>query len=442
MKGLDLTETIKQAGVVGAGGAGFPTHVKVSSKAEYLILNAAECEPLLRVDQNLIMLYCDEIIQGLLHIASAIGASKTFIGIKAKHSDVIEKLNSSLSADDNIEICSLGDFYPAGDEQTLVNEVTSRVVPEAGIPLKVGCIVVNVETVLNIYNAINGQPVTSTWLTITGEVPKPVTLRLPIGLSVKEALRLSGLNEFNGIKVIDGGPMMGKIIKDLDEPITKTTKGLIVLSEDTYLIRRKMLTTAEALRQSKASCLQCRMCTDLCPRYLLGHNMQPHIMMRKSNFDRGSEPIGAETASLCCECGVCDMYACPVGLSPRLININYKQKLSQGGIKYTPSKSEFNVRDVREYRKVPVKRLIARLGLKQYDVPAPVEQIDYSAYEVRIPLKQHIGAPCIPTVRPGQMVNAGDIIGEIPDGALGARLHASISGEVVEVSKYITIKSI
>lgn len=438
---MDLVQSIREAGVVGAGGAGFPAHVKFASKAEYVILNGAECEPLLRVDQQLIVEFAEQIIEGLEEIVKLVEAKKAYIGIKAKHKEEVYILKEKLKGNSIVELFQLEDFYPAGDEQALVNEVTKRVVPEAGIPLKVGCIVTNVETVLNMMESLSGKAVTHTYLTITGKVTKPVTVKLPIGITYEEAIGLAGIKNTRGIALIDGGPMMGKIVTNLQAPITKTTKGIIVLDEDHSLIRKKSMNTKMALKQSKAACLQCRMCTELCPRYLLGHNMQPHLMMRMSNYDCDNLEK-AETASLCCECSACELYACPAGLSPRLINIHYKQKLSEIGKRYTPNKTEFEALTSREYRKIPVKRLISKLGLKEYDVNAPLEEIEYYPQRVKILLKQHIGAPCVPVVQIGQGVSQGELIGEIPENAMGARVHASISGIVREISNYIEIESI
>jgi len=437
---MNLLESVRAAGVVGAGGAGFPTHVKLASKAEYVILNGAECEPLLRVDAQLILVFANQIISGLEEIVKVVEAKKAYIGIKAKHKEEIFALKEKLKENSIVEVFELKDFYPAGDEQSLVNEVTKRVVPEAGIPLKVGCIVMNVETVLNIMESLDGKTVTHTYLTIAGRVPKPVTLKLPIGITYKEAITLAGVTNTKGIALIDGGPMMGKVITNFYEPITKTTKGIIVLEEDNFLIRRKSMTTKMALRQAKAACEQCRMCTDLCPRYLLGHDMQPHIMMRMANYNYDNLEK-AETAFLCCECSICELYACPVGLSPRLINIHYKKRLIEAGKKYIPKRDEFEVLESKEYRKIPVKRLISRLGLKEYDVEAPLEDIKYCPQKVKILLKQHIGAPAFPVVQIGQVVTAGEIIGEIPENAMGARIHASISGIVKEISNYIEVES-
>ncbi|MEG1255492.1 4Fe-4S dicluster domain-containing protein [Clostridium sp.] len=437
-----LIETIRTNGIIGAGGAGFPAHVKFSAKAEYVILNCAECEPLLRVDQQLIILYAEEIIETLEDITKQVEAKKAFIGIKSKHRAAIDVLKVKLKGHENIEIFPLRDFYPAGDEQSLVNEVTGRIVPEGGIPLKVGCIVTNTETVLNLSNGLKDKPVTHTYLTIAGDVPKHVTLRLPVGIPVREVLTLAGIHDISNIQVIDGGPMMGKILSDINSPITKTTKGLVVLPKDHSLIRKKNMTPQMAIHQSKAACLQCRMCTDLCPRYLLGHNLQPHLMMRKSNYDRGNNVEGAEMASLCCECGVCELFACPASLSPRLININYKKKLAENKIKYIPLTNNYSEQPSKEYRKIPVKRLIGKLGLKEFDVEAPLEEINYEPKKVRIPLKQHIGSPSIPVVQIGQLVHIGDLLGEIPENALGARVHASIDGRVTEVGNFIEIESL
>jgi Na+-translocating ferredoxin:NAD+ oxidoreductase RnfC subunit len=241
--------------------------------------------------------------------------------------------------------------------------------------------------------------------------------------------------------VIDGGPMMGKILADLEGPITKTTKGLIVLNEDHPLIIRKMIKLDTARRISKTACEQCRMCTDLCPRYLIGHNMQPHKMMRKVNYQY-EDLENADIALLCCECNVCELYACPVNLPPRTINTLYKAKLAEKGIKYVPQKTEFYPREIRDYRKVPVKRLILKLGLQAYDKEAPFEEITFNPTTIMIPLKQHTGAPAIPVVSIGQMVKKGDLVGEISDNALGARVHASISGRVTGIDKNIMIESI
>lgn len=431
--GLNMVNRIREAGVVGAGGAGFPTHVKLDAQAKWLILNAAECEPLLRVDQQLCEERAQELVRLMAQVAKHLRAEKAVIGIKKKHGAALEKLTRYCNSKNSVQVFPLEDFYPAGDEQVLVAEITGFAVPELAIPLKVGCVVLNVETLLNIGEALAGNPVTRTCLTVAGEVPHPKTLWLPLGISYKEALSAAGVETVTGMVVIDGGPMMGRVIRDFSEPITKTTKGILLLNQEHRLVQRKTLSADQARRAARTACEQCRMCTDLCPRYLIGHNMQPHKMMRKVGYTY-ERLEDAAIAQLCCECNLCELYACPVGLSPKTINVMYKGKLATEGIRHVPNpQPEF--RSVREYRKTPVKRLIQRLGLSALDQPAPMEESSYQPEKVRVLLKQHAGAPALPVVSVGEAVVVGQLIGEIPPNALGARIHASITGVVSAVDQ-------
>lgn len=436
-----FADLVKAAGVVGAGGAGFPTHVKLSSKPEYVIMNAAECEPLIRVDQQLLLLYPGEILQGLRQILNETGAKKAYIAIKSKHGKVIDRLKAELAKYQNIEIFELKDFYPAGDEQVTVYEVLKRVVPQGGIPLEVGCVVCNVETVLNAYHAAHGKPVTGTYVTITGEVDKPATYLLPIGMSYREALKLCGAVNLENKTAIDGGPMMGKLISDFDLPVTKTTKAIILLNNDHYVIKKKGLTKKQILNQSKMACIQCVRCTDLCPRNLLGHNVKPHLVMRIANY--GLQDFeGMKTALGCSECSACELFACPGGLSPRRMNVMVKQELARAGVKIDSKGKTFVPSPFFEYRRIPVKRLIQRLDLKKYDLVAPLSQCEYSPDKVAIPLKQHVGTPAAAIVREGDLVEKGALIAGMEDGKLGANIHASIAGTVTEVTdQFIVIRT-
>ncbi|MDO9491485.1 4Fe-4S dicluster domain-containing protein [Acetobacterium sp.] len=437
----EFINSIIAAGVVGAGGAGFPTHVKLAAKAEYIIVNAAECEPLIRVDQELLINFTVDFLDGLNRIIEETDAVKGVIAIKAKHQDVIKYLNKQIENYKKIEVFPLNDFYPAGDEQITVYEVLKRVVPRGGIPLNVGCIVCNVETVLNVNYAMQGKTVTTTFVTITGEVNTPATYCLPIGMSYRQAMELCGVKTLDEKVGIDGGPMMGKLITDFDAPITKTTKAIIVLNRDSLLIQEKTKTIEQVLKQSRIACIQCQKCTDLCPRDLLGHHVKPHIVMRIANYGL-SDFSGMKTALGCSECGACELYACPNGLSPRRVNIMIKQEMAKAGIRIDKNDETVTPSEMIDYRKIPVKRLIERVGIKKYDVKAPLEKYQYQLSRVVIPLKQHIGASAIPTVEKGMMVSEGTLIGKIEKGNLGANIHASISGVIKEITKeFITIEA-
>lgn len=434
---MNLLDMVREAGIVGAGGAGFPTHVKLESKAEYILLNGAECEPLLRVDQQLMEIFPDEIIKGFEAAGRFVGAKEAIIGIKGKHKKVISILKERIEAlwlSDFVKIGELPDIYPAGDEQVLVYELTGRVVPEVGIPIQVGCIVLNSETALNIYNASNKESVTKTFITIAGDIPKPLTVKVPVGTPIIDLLKLSGIENFDDYAVIDGGPMMGSIMNSLDGYVTKKNKGFIILKKDHHLVRKKSTSPTQARRVNKSACEQCRMCTDICPRYLLGHDVQPHKMMNALNYAL-TDVEGQKVAQLCCECNLCELFSCPVGLYPKFANTYFKGKLREQNVRYKPNKSEFTARKSREYRLLPSKRLIARLGLYNFDKPAPMTEIKIEPEIVHILTSQHVGAAAVPIVSIGDHVELGQQIGEIPSGSLGATIHASISGIVVTIEK-------
>lgn len=431
---MSLLDMVREAGVIGAGGAGFPTHAKLASKPEYILLNGAECEPLLRVDQQLMELFPEEIIKGFEAAGRLVGASKALIGIKGKHKRVISILKERIQAlqvEDFVEVKELPDIYPAGDEQVLVYELTGRVVPEAGIPIQVGCVVVNSETALNIYHASMGKSVTEKYITIAGDIPKALTVKVPVGTPIIDVLKLSGIENFDNYSVIDGGPMMGPVMSNINGYVTKKNKGFVILKKQHFLIRKKSMNIEQTRRVNRASCEQCRMCTDMCPRYLLGHNVQPHNMMRALNYAL-TDVEGQKSAQLCCQCNLCEVFSCPAGLYPKSANLYFKGKLAEQNIRYKPMQIEFTARKSREYRLVPSKRLIARLGLKDFDNPAPMTEVKVKSELVHIATRQHVGVPAVAVVSVGDHVELGQLIGRIPEESLGAAIHASVSGTVVE----------
>lgn len=429
-----FVEKIKSCGIVGAGGAGFPTHVKVDATAEYVLINGAECEPLLRVDQQLMAIESHKLLHGLDLLVKETGAKEGIIGLKEKYHDAINLLQEGIKAYPNLRLHILKNFYPAGDEQVLVYEATGRIVPEGGIPLNVGVVVSNVETVLNIADAIDEEkPVTHKYLTLTGEVKTPKSVRVPIGITVKEALDLAGGTTCEDYVVINGGPMMGKIVTPEDY-ITKTTKALIVLPKDHSLVASLEKPITSMLREAKTSCMNCSLCTEVCPRAMLGHRLAPHKLMRLASYgsvcDESMTPMNA---FLCVGCRLCE-YACVMNLQPWKLNGQLKGILAQQGIKNTLHQQPEQVNPFRQYKRFPVNKLIARLGLQKYNVDAPMEFEEYDFTCVTLPLRQHVGAPAIPVVNPGDSVVEGQKVGAIKEGALGANIHASINGIVEEVT--------
>lgn len=424
-----LSTHVRNAGVVGAGGAGFPTHVKLSAKAEIVIVNAAECEPLLKTDQQLAARYPDKVLKGLSIAMKATGAQQGIIAIKAKYQEAIAALEPRLSPDMRLSI--LPDIYPAGDEVITIWLTTGRRVPPGGIPLNIGVVVNNVQTLINAANAIEGKPVTTRTLTVTGAVKKPITVTVPIGTSIKDVIELAGGIDAD-LMYINGGPMMGTLISDLSAPVTKTTGGLIGLPKDHPLIKRKIMNVEAVLRIAKTVCEQCSFCTELCPRHIIGHELSPHRLIRAVNYKNVGDPMLVTSALICSECGVCEAYACPVGISPLRVNRALKAELRAKNIKY---QGELGKEDpMAKHRLIPASRLMDRLRLRPWYKEAPLSSDVYEPDEVTIKLQQHIGAPAVPVVKVGEVVQVGQLIGEIPEGSLGAKVHASIEGTVTQIT--------
>jgi Na+-translocating ferredoxin:NAD+ oxidoreductase RnfC subunit len=232
--------------------------------------------------------------------------------------------------------------------------------------------------------------------------------------------------------IVEGGPMMGRVVGP-EAPVTKKTSGAIVLSANHPVVLGIQRSMDREVKLARAVCCQCRMCTDLCPRFNLGHEIRPHLAMRSLVVEGLSEPRANHitAAYLCCLCGVCEVFACPLGLSPRKVFDHIRQSLSATGQPNPHKRADCEADEFGKRRRIPLPRLIARLGLSEYlDAPDLVDLSRVDVPSVRIPLSQHLGAPALPSVEPGQTVREGDVIGEIPEGKLGARVHASQGGVV------------
>jgi Na+-translocating ferredoxin:NAD+ oxidoreductase RnfC subunit len=435
---MGLVEKIKDAGIIGAGGAGFPTHVKVACKAETVIANGAECEPLLRVDQIVMEKYAREVVKGMRAVVEHTDAKQGIICLKSHYHAAVDALEKEVSG--NISLKFLKSYYPAGDEQSMVHNVTGKVVPTGGLPLDVSVIVINVSTLVNISEALDDKPVTDKIVTVGGEVEKPSTFEVPVGISIMKLIeKAGGPNNMKDYSVIIGGPCMGMVTKDLDIPVSKTTGGILVLKDEHPLLDKKKDDVERDIRLAKAICCQCNLCTQMCPRNALGLDVHPHKAMRAVANNDGLLLGDANGVFSCCDCGLCTYYACNFGLNPSKMMNKIKTGLAQAGV--SPEKKiARKVDSNNESKKVPVSRLISRLGIKKYDVDALFCDDAINSEIVRIPLNTHIGAPANPVVTIGAMVLKGDVIGEKQEDKLGARAHASVDGTITEVNDtYIEI---
>lgn len=428
-----ILKKIESAGVVGAGGAGFPTHVKLKCAPDTVIANCAECEPIIKSDKYLMEEYAQDIVSGMEAVLKCTGAPRGVLAVKHKNHKAVAELEKAVSGKKNISVHLLDNYYPAGDEQQIIYEVTGRVVPVGEIPIKAGCVVLNAQTLFHVSQAVQGIPVTSRMVTIAGEVKAPMTVKVPVGTPVPYLLELAGGATVSDYMVILGGPLMGRAAERTEEEfVTKTTNGIIIFPSDHPLIKKKTDDFNHQLKIAKAACCQCNYCTLVCPRSNLGLGVQPHKIMQALTLNQASLLADGQAALGCCNCGLCTYVGCNMNLSPDRFVAEVRKELLARKVKSDRAPGAVN--PFRNEAKAPSKRVIQRMGLAPYDIDIRYIDSIQAPKTVRILLKQHIGAPCIATVKEGDLVEAGQCVGRVPDGALGAPVHASIRGRVTSVT--------
>jgi Na+-translocating ferredoxin:NAD+ oxidoreductase RnfC subunit len=432
---LTLKE-IQNLGIIGAGGAGFPAHVKLNSNPDTIIMNAAECEPLLHKDMQILRNHSGAVLEGFDIAMKVTGAREGIIGIKEKHHEEIALLETAVSG--NTRVQAIDDVYPAGDEVTLIYMTTERIVAPGALPISVGCVVQNVET---LYNIGTKEPVVDKFVSVAGAVEEPATIEVPVGTTYADILSHFKITAEEYV-VRSGGLMMGALEGDLNKVVSKRTSALIVLPADHYCVTmyKRFSSDHDVDRIAKAGCDQCSFCTELCPRYLLGHPVRPELAMRNRMFTREDMPLTNPGNLSCCECNLCTMYACPEGLDPKgatLIDkrIARMQKSAWSGQQPAPH-------PMFEYRKVSSLKLKQRLNVTMFRDEGPLRQLDIDPKSVRVPLHQHAGTASKPAVKVGDRVKRYDLIGNASS-EISSNVHASIDGVVKKIAdEEITIERV
>jgi len=294
----EIIEKVKAAGIVGLGGATFPSHVKLmppkGSTAEVLVLNGVECEPYLTADHRLMLEKGEELIVGIRVLMKALGINKAVIGIENNKKDAIEHLTKLAKVDKGISIVPLKVQYPQGGEKQLIKAALGREVPSGALPIAVGAVVHNVGTAVAVYEAVQkNKPLIERIVTVTGKsLEKPSNFLVRLGTPVKDLIEAAGgLPEDTG-KVINGGPMMGKAVGSLDIPVAKGTSGILIMQD------------LEAKRRKMKPCIRCAKCVSVCPM-----GLEPFLLMtltQKDMYEREEK----ERVMDCIECGSCS-YTCP-----------------------------------------------------------------------------------------------------------------------------------
>lgn len=437
----ELQKIVYNAGIVGAGGAGFPTHRKFSDKVKQIIVNAAECEPLMMVDHHILEHHLQALVDTLNILIDTMGADEAIIGIKGKNMHLLDKKIVASLDGTKVKIKEIPDIYPAGDEVVLTYETTGKIIPEGSIPVMVGVMVINVETVYNIHKAVTaGTPVTEKYITIGGDVPEDITVKAPVGIKISELLAAAGYTNLEDKEIINGGPMMGKLVDIENDVVTKTTKGLLIFPKTHSIIQRKKMPMRMTLKRASAACCNCTMCSDMCPRNLLGYSLQVHKTVRAASHSEVTDAESFLQSALCCGCGVCTVIACQQMLDPQAISMEIKGSLGKHGLRRQNNKAPEKVREERASRLVSSAVLIDRLGIRKYVKPSVERRyVEFNPDKVYIQLSQHVGKPASATVKPGDKVTAGQIVAQTAYEDLGTTMHASISGKVSAVTDRFVI---
>ncbi len=436
---MELKELMRSAGILGAGGAGFPSYAKLAAGADTLVVNGAECEPLLYTDYHILKRELSLVLLGISSVLEYANIPRALLAVKEHTAEKLKWKEGQLLAE-RIAVKVLPNVYPMGDEISLIYQATERVVKPGNLPITSGVIVLNVETLWNVGNAVRYQkPVTETWLTVGGDIPQPFALKVPVGTPVATVFEKYGIDVPETHTVLDGGPSMGKVIDPEIAVIGKTTKGLLILPNSSAAVQSKYIDAKKSVARAETACCQCTRCTDMCPRYLLGYPLEPHKMVRTAMSAAELLPEMVITANLCCGCGICESLACCQGISPKAVITQYKEVIGKNKIRYV-AKEEVQAREERDWRMVPSEKWESVLGVKLYDRVAVFKDEPIDVKKVEINLRPHIGAPAAPCVKDGAQVQKGDLIATAGEG-LSIAQHASIDGRAyIDGNKIILYK--
>lgn len=433
MANTELKSILQKNSVVGAGGAGFPSFAKLADGATVLVINAVECEPLMYTDLTLLAEKLDDVVAGMRAVMEFANIPTGLLCVKDYRALKLGLADGQKLAE-GVFVKHVPNVYPMGDEINLIYTATGRLVQPGQLPITQGVIVYNSETVYNIARAARDDaPVTEKWLTIGGNVPEVLCVRVPVGMRVSELFAKMKVVVPDNHVVIDGGPSMGALINPASAVISKTTKALLILPNTIPAATGKLRTVEENLRIAASVCCQCTRCTDMCPRHLLGFPIEPHKMVRATLSTAQASPELVQTASLCCSCDICGTFACCQGISPMQVIKEFKGILAKNKMRYTPGPNDHAVVNPdREYRMLNAAKWKDMLGVTKYDRYPTYMETPVTAAKVEIKMSQHIGAPSVPAVAVGDTVTVGQLIAN-PGTGLSVPQYASIAGKVTFV---------
>lgn len=433
---MNFVETIRAAGVACENG-NFPVVLEPEDAVEFLICNAVSAEPLVESASCLSAMQPERVVAALAAIAARVGAKRTVIAVRSDDGPAVQALAKAIAVSHApVELFETDPYYPANDELVLIQRITGRIVAERGIPADAGCAVTGVQQALDILSALEGAPVTDRYITVTGAVKRQLLLKVPIGSRLSACAAEAGPIPADGCLLV-GGPMRGKLLTSPAAVnaavVSRSTENLIVLPRDHPLVVRGKQSLETIFARAVSTCGQCRLCTENCPRYGLGHTIRPDRIIQ--NLKRGEKGLDPDEFSEdfgdavnCCFCGVCDA-VCPVGLQPRRINAYFRGGIVKRDI-LVPRERQPELRQTPGIRGIETGRLTQMLGLGDYGGSHSYTYRELSSDEASIAFARKPGRNMVLHHSPGDHVEKGELLAS--DG-IDFCIHASIGGTLVKI---------
>lgn len=427
---MDIAAAADRAGIVGASGSGAPLGPRLRVRADVVVANGAECEPLLATDAALMALHPRRILEGLGAAMGATGAARGVVAIREGEGAARRAMEAAAAGMAHIEVRAVPDQYPIGDAHLLVPEVTGRIVPEGGRPEAAGVVVANVHTLWHLARALDGEAVTWRYVTVGGAVARPRVMRVPVGMMVGDVLERCGGATVDAPIFVLGGPMQGTLTEDPAASLGREHGGLFVFPGDHPVVEGRRRPLDHRVRQAASACAGCRRCTDYCPRGQLGHGLRPHEGVRA--FALGGQSMEAVLAApLCSGCGVCEV-VCPAGLSPRALYQAAQGELAARGYSGPLAAREPIPTGDLAGRRLPRQRVIERMGLSAFAAPPVIEDMDHTPWRVRVPVPEGVGRGAQALVTVGDRVAYAQPLAR-PLGGEGPWAHTPVPGRVTAV---------
>lgn len=422
-----ILERTRAAGILGAV-SGAPTFMRMRGSAEVVIANGVSAEPLVRSEAHLVAHHAMEVVVGLKHAMQVMHARRGIVALKRSDRDAINALSQAIQVDGfakfHIELRILDPFFPADDVQVLLHELEN---PQ-------GAEVFSVHTLYHLAEAQRGHSMTQRLVTVTGNVRTPKTLWAPIGTPLEALVEAAGGSTFTGTPwLLLGGPLRGKVQRGMNGGLAPDCGTIAVLPSEHVLVTRRLGTMQRELRRAISSCNGCERCTDLCPSVQSGSPLQPHRIMRALNLGLEADVPVFAAAQDCTACNLCTLYACQADLDPgRLIaEIRNRQLAPPPSPKPSRDKHQGNS------KRVPLGRLVKRLGLTGMDHLAPLDPEPFRTARIELPLSPGHHA----TVRQGDYVSFGQVIARPLHENEGVPLHAGLAGVVKSLGETIVISA-